>query len=131
MPDTSPVRIDKFLWSVRIFKTRSIATDACRKGRILINGLQTKPSKPVIAGEIITIKKPPVIYTYRVIRPVEKRVAAKLAPEYIEDMTPEEEKVKLKMKVSGSGGFRERGTGRPTKKERRDLDRLSEGFNEW
>src|SRR5512135_1247142 len=99
MTDSSLVRIDKFLWSVRIFKTRSIATDVCRRGRILINGVPAKPSKPVIAGETIIVKKPPIIFTYRVIRPVEKRVAAKLVPEYIEDITAEEEKVKLKMRL--------------------------------
>jgi len=128
MQDTKTVRIDKFLWSVRIFKTRSVAADACAKGRVFINGIQAKPSKPAISGEIVVVKKPPVVFTFRIIRPLENRVGAKLTHEYIEDLTPEEEKAKLTMKISASGSYREKGTGRPTKKERRDMDRLIEDF---
>jgi len=120
----SSVRIDKFLWSVRIYKTRSIAAEECRKGKVIINDIQVKPSRLVAKDEIISVKKLPVMYTFRVIEPVESRVAAKLAASYIEDLTPEEEKQKLEMKLFGLNGYRMKGTGRPTKKERRNLDRL-------
>jgi ribosome-associated heat shock protein Hsp15 len=124
-PDIQQVRIDKFLWSVRIFKTRSIASEACRKGRIIINKIQVKPSRSVFRDEIITVKKPPVIYTYRIIEPIENRVSAKLATKYVEDLTPEEEKAKLDVRLTGVTGYREKGSGRPTKKERRNLDRIT------
>ncbi len=130
MPEESSVRIDKFLWAVRIYKTRSIASEECRKGRIIINGVQVKPSKSVMKNEIIIVKKLPVVYTYRVIEPVEKRVSAKLAAGCIEDLTPEEEKKKMDLKQSDFSGYRERGTGRPTKKERRNLDRLRMDLND-
>jgi len=124
-PDIPQVRIDKFLWSVRIYKTRSIASEACRKGRIIINDIPVKASRIVYSDEIITVKKLPVIYTYRVVEPIEKRVSAKLVSKYIEDLTPEEEKIKLDIRHAGFTSYRERGTGRPTKKERRNLDRLT------
>jgi ribosome-associated heat shock protein Hsp15 len=123
-PETSSVRIDKFLWSVRLYKTRSLASDECRKGRITINNIQVKPSRIVEGNEIITIKKPPVTYTYRVIQPIENRVSAKLVSNFIEDLTPEQEKIKLEISHSAFPGFRLRGLGRPTKKERRNLDRF-------
>jgi ribosome-associated heat shock protein Hsp15 len=129
MPGIKPVRIDKFLWSVRIYKTRSIATEACRKGRITINNISVKPSRSVFKDEIITVKKLPLIYTYRIIQPVENRVSAKLVSNYIEDLTPEEEKKKLDIRHSGTTGYREKGSGRPTKKERRNLDRFIDDFD--
>jgi ribosome-associated heat shock protein Hsp15 len=124
-PETTPVRIDKFLWSVRIYKTRSIASEACRRGRIIINNIQVKPSRSVFKDEIITVKKLPVIFTYRIIEPIENRVSAKLVSKYIEDLTPEEEKIKLDLKHAGFISYREKGSGRPTKKERRNLDRFT------
>lgn len=124
-PEITPVRIDKFLWSVRIYKTRSIASEACRRGRIIINSIQVKPSRSVFKDEIITVKKLPVIYTYRIIEPIENRVSAKLVSKYIEDLTPEEEKIKLHLRHAGFNSYREKGTGRPTKKERRNLDRFT------
>jgi len=124
-PDIQQVRIDKFLWSVRIFKTRSIASEACRKGRIIINKIQVKPSRSVFRDEIIIVKKPPVIFTYRVIEPIENRISAKFATKYVEDLTPEEEKSKLNVRLTGVTGYREKGSGRPTKKERRNLDRFT------
>lgn len=130
MADNKTVRIDKFLWSVRLYKTRSIASDECRKGRILINNIQVKPSRVVLKNEIITVKKPPVIYTYRVIEPVENRVSAKLVESLIEDLTTEEEKSKLDMRQSVGTIYRDKGTGRPTKKERRVIDKLKDGFND-
>lgn len=130
MSDNNPIRIDKFLWSVRIFKTRSTASEECKKGRIIINNVQVKPSRTISKGEIIIVKKLPVVFTYRVIEPIEKRVSAKLALNFIEDLTPEEEISKLNLKHSGINTFREKGTGRPTKKERRNLDRFIDDFNE-
>ncbi len=126
MPDKKHIRIDKFLWAVRIFKTRGIAADACSKGRIIINEIHVKPSRLVTNDEIITVKKPPVNYIYRVIEPIENRVSAKLVEKYITDMTPEEEKVKLIIRQSGIVGYRDKGTGRPTKKERRLIDKWQE-----
>jgi ribosome-associated heat shock protein Hsp15 len=116
-------RIDKWLWSARIFKTRSQASEACRKGRIIINGIQVKPSRDIKASEIILIRKPPAIYTYRVKSLVQKRLSALLARECYEDLTSVEELNKLK--INETLFFkRDRGAGRPTKKERRTLDKL-------
>ena len=126
MPDNKHIRIDKFLWAVRIFKTRSIAADACSKGRIIINEIHVKPSRLVISNEIILVKKPPVNYIYRIIEPIENRVSAKLVEKYITDLTPEDEKTKLNIRQSGFTGYRDKGTGRPTKKERRLIDRWQE-----
>ncbi|MBP1675081.1 MAG: hslR, partial [Bacteroidetes bacterium] len=106
MPEIKPVRIDKFLWSVRIYKTRSIATEACKKGRIIINNISVKPSRSVFKDEIIIVRKLPLIYTYRIIQPVGNRVSAKLVSNYIEDLTPEEEKKKLDIRHSGMTGYR-------------------------
>lgn len=129
MPDTKGVRIDKYLWSIRLYKTRSLASEACRKGKILINSIQVKPSRVVIKNEIIVVKKPPVTYTYRVIEPIENRVGAKLVEQYAADITPEEEKAKLDVKQSVLTVFRDKGTGRPTKKERRLIDRFNEDLS--
>lgn len=128
MSDIKPIRIDKFLWSVRIYKTRSIASEACRKGRIIINNIQVKPSRYVIDGETITVKKLPVTYTYRVIRAIDKRVSPKLVSNYLEDLTPDIERIKLDIRHVGSANYRERGSGRPTKKERRSLERFIDDF---
>jgi ribosome-associated heat shock protein Hsp15 len=130
MAGSKPVRIDKFLWSVRLYKTRSIASDACRKGKIIINNIQVKPSRIVVKNEIIFVKKPPVIYTYRVIEPIENRVAAKLVELFVEDQTNEVEKAKLELQQSGVTGYRDKGSGRPTKKERRLIEKLKDDFNE-
>jgi ribosome-associated heat shock protein Hsp15 len=126
MTDNKPIRIDKFLWSIRIYKTRSIASEECRKGRILINNIQVKPSRLILKDEIITVKKPPVIYTYRVIDPIENRISAKMVELYVKDLTPDEERAKLDHRLSGGIVFREKGAGRPTKKERRLLDKIKD-----
>lgn len=131
MSEENSVRIDKFLWAVRIFKTRSLATDECRKGRILINNLQVKPSRNVSRGEIIIVRKPPVNYTFRVIDLVQNRVPAKLTDNYIENITPESEISKLSLSKTGILSFRERGTGRPTKKERRNLDKFIDDYQNY
>ena len=126
MPDKGNIRIDKFLWAVRIYKTRSLAAEACRKGRIMINNVQVKPSRTVVSKEIITVKKLPVLYTYEVIEPIEMRISAKLAGNYIRDLTPEDEKLKLNIARTAGFGIRPKGFGRPTKKERRTIDRLND-----
>lgn len=129
MPEIKPVRIDKLLWAVRIYKTRSIASEECRKGRIVINNIQVKPSRIVSANEVIIVKKLPVIYTYRIIEPIEKRIPAKLVDTYLEDLTSEDEKAKLILIHNSNSNLREKGTGRPTKKERRNLDRFIDDFD--
>ena len=126
MTDSKTIRVDKFLWSVRIYKTRSIASDECRKGRIFFNNVQVKPSRTVLKDEIIVVKKPPVIFSYKVIEPIENRVSAKLVGQFIEDLTPAEEKAKLDIRQSVGIVFRDKGTGRPTKKERRLIDRIQD-----
>lgn len=129
MTDKKPVRIDKFLWAVRIYKTRTLAAEACTKGRILINDIQVKQSKVIEGNEILKVKKPPVTFTYRIITPLENRISAKLVNEYLTDLTPEEEKAKLAIHHPVIPGYRRKGTGRPTKKERRSIDRWQDGFN--
>lgn len=118
-------RIDKYLWSIRVFKTRADATEACKKGRVMINEMSVKPSRTVKAGEVIFVRKMPVIYSYKVIEAIQKRVGAKLVEQFAEDLTPQEELDKLKMK-DDFFVKRERGSGRPTKKERRLIDKLKE-----
>ncbi len=117
------VRIDKYLWAVRVFKTRTLASEACRKGKVSVDDMPAKASRMVGAGDVIEVKKMPVVYSYRVLDPIEKRVGAKIVENYVENITPEEELQKLEMK---DDFFikRDRGTGRPTKKERRILDDL-------
>ncbi len=130
MTDNLPVRIDKFLWAIRIFKSRRQASEACRKGRIMINDNVARPSKTIAGNEILTVKKPPVTYTYRVIYPVENRVSAKLVIKFIEDMTPENEKNRIVFHRAVFNGYRKKGSGRPTKKERRIIDLWANGFND-
>ncbi|MBR2101526.1 MAG: RNA-binding S4 domain-containing protein [Prevotella sp.] len=115
-------RIDKWLWAARIFKTRSIAADACKNGRVTIGGTNVKPSRPLKVGEVVDVKKPPVTYSFRVLKCIEQRVGAKLVPEVYENVTDPKQYELLEM--SRISGFvnRARGTGRPTKKERRALD---------
>lgn len=118
------VRIDKYLWSIRVFKTRSDATDACKGGKVRINGADTKPSKTVKPGDVLTVRKGAVSFQYRVIALVDKRQGAKLVPQYAENITPQEELDKLKAPVETFFLKRDRGSGRPTKKERRQMDSL-------
>ena len=115
-------RIDKWLWAARIFKTRSIAADACKNGRVTIHNVNVKPSHMVKAGETVSVKKPPITYSFRILKPIEQRVGAKLIPEVYENVTDPKQYELLEM--SRISGFvdRARGTGRPTKKERRALD---------
>jgi ribosome-associated heat shock protein Hsp15 len=128
MPQKDNIRIDKFLWAVRIFKTRSLASEACSKGRIIINNKQVKSSHIVTKNEVIYVKKLPVVFTYEVIEPVGNRVSAKLVAGFIKDLTSDEEKAKSVSGKSAGFGYRIRGTGRPTKKDRRTIDRLNDDF---
>ena len=121
MEVSGKVRIDKWLWAVRIYKTRSQASEACKMGRILISGMEVKPSREIRIGDIVFIRKLPVIYTLRVIALVENRLPASRVREFAEDLTSTEELDKLKIKDTAFFK-RDRGTGRPTKKERRLLD---------
>lgn len=114
-------RIDKFLWSVRLYKSRSIATEECKKGRIIVGGQPVKPSHMITPGATLTVRKPPVTWSYNVIALPVSRIGAPLVSTYITDVTPQEEKDKL---TAGKAvnGFRPRGSGRPTKRERRELE---------
>ena len=115
-------RLDKWLWSARIFKTRTIAADACKNGRITIGGVKQKASKMIKEGDVIEVRKPPITYSFKVLKAIQNRVGAKLVPEVLENVTPKEQLELLEMnRISGFVG-RARGTGRPTKKERRELD---------
>ena len=115
-------RIDKWLWAARIFKTRSIAVDAIKNGRVTIEGMNVKPSRMVKAGETVSVKKPPVTYSFRILKPIEQRVGAKLVPEVYENVTAPEQYELLEMTRISGFVDRARGSGRPTKKERRALD---------
>jgi ribosome-associated heat shock protein Hsp15 len=122
------VRIDKYLWAIRAFKTRTEAADACKGGKVKVDGVSAKASRDVKAGEIIKIRKGAVEYTYRVVEPTEHRVGAALVPQYAENLTPESELLKLKAPVETFFVTRDRGAGRPTKKERREIDELWDSF---
>lgn len=124
MSDTA--RIDKWLWAARIFKTRSIAADACKNGRVTMDGVNVKPSRSIKAGEVIDVRKPPVTYSFKILKPIERRVGAKLIPEVYENVTDPKQYEILEM--SRISGFvdRARGTGRPTKKDRRQMDAFIE-----
>lgn len=115
-------RIDKWLWAVRIFKTRTIAADACKKGRITINGISAKPSKSVKEGDTVQVRKAPVTYTFRVLKAIENRVGAKLVPQMMENITTPDQYELLEMNRIGGFVKRAAGLGRPTKKDRRDME---------
>ena len=115
-------RIDKWLWAARIFKTRSIAADACKNGRVTLKGERIKPSRIIKEGDVIEVRKPPITYTFRILKAIENRVGAKLVPEILENITPPEQYQLLEMNRISGFIDRARGTGRPTKKERRQLD---------
>ena len=115
-------RIDKWLWAARIFKTRSIAADACKNGRVTIGGVNVKPSHMVKVGETVSVRKPPITYSFRILKTIEMRVGAKLLPEVYENVTAPEQYELLEMTRISGFVDRARGTGRPTKKDRRSLD---------
>ena len=117
-------RIDKYLWAIRVFKTRSDAADACKSGKVAVNGQPAKQSKEVKTGDMLEVRKGPVHYRYQVLALLEQRVAAKNLAPYVLDITPPEELAKGETHHETVLVWRERGTGRPTKKERREIDRL-------
>jgi len=121
------VRIDKWLWAVRIYKTRSQATEACKKGHVSIGDFPVKASREVHEGEIVKVRKAPITRSFKVLALTGKRMGAKLVPEFLEDVTPPEELEILEMQKHMRWSTREKGTGRPTKKDRRDLD----DFFDW
>ena len=122
------VRLDKWLWAVRVCKTRSDAADACRTNRVLVNDSYAKPSREVKVGDVISVKKMPVVYQYRVVELVSSRQPAKNVPLYAADITPQSELDKLNVPRETIFIVRDRGTGRPTKKERRELDSLMDNL---
>ena len=123
------VRIDKYLWAIRVFKTRGDATDACKGNKVRVGGSPAKPSKEVKPGEVIEIQKGTVRYSYRVIRLLENRVGAQLVPDYAENLTPQSELDKLRAPVETFFIRRDRGAGRPTNKVRRAMEHLWDGIN--
>ena len=123
------VRIDKYLWAIRVFKTRGDATDACKGNKVRVGGSPAKPSKEVKPGEVIEIQKGTVRYSYRVIRLLENRVGAQLVPDYAENLIPQSELDKLRAPVETFFIRRDRGSGRPTKKDRRAMEHLWDGIN--
>ena len=120
------MRIDKFLWCVRVYKTRTLATEACSAGRVSVKDVDCKPSRNIAVGNIINIKINPIVKTIKVVELPKSRVGAKLLPIHIEDLTPAEEYEKIEMLRLQKTEFRDNRTGRPTKKERRDIDRFKE-----
>ncbi|MCK9617676.1 MAG: RNA-binding S4 domain-containing protein [Lentimicrobiaceae bacterium] len=122
------VRIDKWLWAVRIYKTRNQATEACKAGKVKWEEQNCKPSHEVKPGEIYTVQITPLTKTIRVLALLTNRVGAKLVPEYLEDLTPQAEYDKLKLPKETFFVLRDPRTGRPTKKERRDIEKLSSGL---
>lgn len=119
-------RIDKWLWAARIFKTRTMAAAACKKGQVSMKGALLKASRMIKAGDVVDVRKPPITYSFKVLQPIEKRVGAKLIPEILENVTSQQQYDILEMsKISGFID-RARGTGRPTKKDRRSLDAFAQ-----
>jgi len=131
------VRIDKWLWAVRIFKTRNLAAEACKKGKVTLNGIVLKPSRNIKIGDILQIRTNPVIYSFKVLNLSEKRMGAKLVPDFMENVTTPDQLEILELHKLSSSINRARGTGRPTKKDRREIENYidsdsisdDEGFN--
>lgn len=119
-------RIDKWLWAMRVFKTRTIATEACKKGRVMMGGVVVKPSRSIKEGDVIDVRKPPITYTFRVLKVTGNRLGAKLVPEYLENITSPDQYELLEMtKISGFVD-RRKGLGRPTKRDSRELSKFKE-----
>lgn len=128
--ETGKIRIDKYLWAIRAFKTRSLSAQACELEKVKIGGQWVKASRNVNVGDIISIKSGPFERTLKVIQLVQNRLSAKLVPEYCEDITPQEEIDRMKAHAASRAAWRQPGLGRPTKKERRDLDDFTD-FDDW
>ena len=122
------VRIDKWLWAVRLYKTRSLATEACKKGKVLIQNVAVKPSRTVKVGELVQVRQNPVIYSFKVIALAQNRMNAKLVPGFMENVTTPDQLELIELAKIAAQSGRARGTGRPTKKERRELDEYVEPF---
>ena len=118
----SEVRIDKWLWAVRLFKTRTLAAEACKKGKVLVHNVQVKPSRNVKVGDVIGIKRNPVLFSFKVLALSENRMNAKLVPDFMENVTTADQLELVELARIADQNNRDRGTGRPTKKERRDID---------
>lgn len=135
MAAANEARIDKWLWAARIFKTRSIAADAIKNGRVTIQGVNVKPSRMVKVGEVVSVRKPPVTYSFKILKAIEQRVGAKLLPEIYENVTTADQYELLEMNRISGFVNRQRGTGRPTKKDRRALDEFVgpslEGYGDY
>ena len=122
-------RLDKYIWAIRCFKTRSEATAACNGNKVQVNGSPAKPSKGVKVGDTLTIRKGAVQFTFKVLQLTENRMGAKLVPDFAENLTPQSELDKMRAPVETFFVTRERGAGRPTKKERREIDALWDDFD--
>lgn len=131
MENESSLRIDKWLWEVRLFKSRSLATDACKAGKVKIDGANVKASKEIKEGDIITVSLNPLFKTVKVKQFPKSRVNAKLVPEYMDDLTSEAEYNRVKMINDTNAEYRDRGIGRPTKKQRRVIDQLKNSKDSW
>ena len=119
------VRIDKWMWATRIFKTRTIAAEACKKGRVMIGGVTVKPSRMIKEGDIVQVRKPPITFSFKVLALTERRMGAKLVPEYMENVTTPDQYELLEMNRISGFVNRAKGLGRPTKKDRRDLEQFT------
>ena len=126
---TDSTRIDKYIWAIRLFKTRSEATEACNGNKVQLNGVAAKPSKTVKAGDSISVRKGAVQYSYKVLKIAENRMGAQLVPEFAENLTPQSELDKLHAPRETFFVKRDRGSGRPTKKDRREMDALWDGID--
>lgn len=115
-------RVDKWLWAVRVFKTRSLAADACKKGRVLMQGVAVKPSRELKVGDVLQVRRNPIIYTFKVVALTQNRVGAKLVPQFMANVTSPDQLELLEVLKLDQSNRRAKGLGRPTKKERRDLD---------
>ncbi|MDH6313519.1 ribosome-associated heat shock protein Hsp15 [Parabacteroides sp. PFB2-10] len=120
------VRIDKWMWATRIFKSRSIAVDACKKNRIMVNNVQAKASRTIKVGDVIQVRKPPITYSFKVLALTERRMGAKLVPEYLENVTTPDQYEILEMNRISGFVNRSKGMGRPTKKDRRELEQFAD-----
>lgn len=120
------VRVDKWLWAMRVFKTRTIATDACKKGRVTMGGAAVKPSRMLKEGDVVEVRKPPITYTFRVKQVTQNRLGARLVPEYLENLTPQAQYDLLEMTRISGFVDRRKGLGRPTKREGREMARFRE-----
>lgn len=129
--DSDSLRVDKWLWDVRIFKTRSQATDACKAGKVKLEGQSIKPAKELKVGDVVTVSLNPLFKTVRVKQFPKSRLGAKLVPDYMEDLTPESEYDRVKLIEAANAENRNRGMGRPTKKSRRLIDKLKHDKEAW